>query len=116
VSVTRRCQTCGVSTRVSDTRCQAGGVKHAVLDAGVKHAVSGVVSRRKCQTRGGVGRGVRRDVVWCQWRGGVCLACEVCLEGGSGGWRKTAPFKPAVRGRAGDRGAHHMGDCLPSSV
>jgi hypothetical protein len=52
----------------------------------------------ECQTCG------VRDVVSeteCQWRG---------VRHGLGGWRKTA------LGGTGDRGAHHKGDCVPSSV
>ncbi|MDR1216762.1 MAG: hypothetical protein LBK25_08780 [Treponema sp.] len=40
----------------------------------------------------------------CQRRG--CQTPTVWV----GGWRKTAPA------RAGDRGAHHKGACLPTSV
>jgi hypothetical protein len=31
-----------------------------------------------------------------------------------GGWRKPRPFKPAVRGGTGDKGARHKDGCLPS--
>jgi hypothetical protein len=32
-----------------------------------------------------------------------------------GGWRKTAPFNPAVRARAVDRGARLKGNGVPRS-
>jgi hypothetical protein len=135
-----RCQASGDRRAVTDEWCQAGGVRRAVsggrCQAGGVRRGAWVVSEtrrgrcltwawadadagsRRCQTRGVRGVSVRRADVRravsdtrCQRRGvrRVRRAGDRYHRVGGGGWRKTAL-------RAGDRGAHHRGACVPPSV
>jgi hypothetical protein len=115
----------GVSGAVSDARCQTRGVSGAVSDARCqRRGVSGAVSDARCQRRG-----VRRAVsdARCQTRGvsGAVSAARCQRRGVSGAVSDARCQTPTVwvggvaetpRSGVGDRGAHHKGVCLPTSV